>query len=81
MWPKPARWNSGSSRLRTSSTATYDRLSTQAPSTLPTATSGASASVTELMPVASSGSEVTVVSSTNPTQAPDQPVLSAITSA
>ena len=47
----------------------------QAPSTLPTAMSGASTRATALTPVTSSGSEVTVAMSAKPIQAPPRPVL------
>jgi len=42
---------------------------------------GASATVTALMPVASSGSEVTAASSSSPTHEPDMPVFSPMASA
>ena len=58
----------------------YSRLNTQAPNTSPTAMSGAAPTVTALTPVASSGSEVTVASSTTPTQVPPSPVRRPITS-
>ena len=60
-------------RCRASTTTRNSRLTTQAPSALPTARLGASTRVTALMPEASSGSEVTVASSARPTQPRPQP--------
>ena len=56
------------------------RLKTQLPNTSPTARSGMSANETALIPVASSGREVTVANMTTPTQVPLSPVFSAMTS-
>jgi hypothetical protein len=55
-------------------------LNTQLPSASPIAMFGAAASTTALPPVTSSGSEVTVASSTSPIQVPPSPVFSAIAS-
>ncbi len=54
------------------------RLKMQLPSTSPTAKLGARATVTEVIPVASSGSEVTVASSITPIHVPPSPVSCAI---
>lgn len=50
------------------------------PKASPTARLGALATVTLLMPVASSGSDVTTASSASPIQLPDMPVRFAIAS-
>ena len=87
--PKPAdsRWVAlasryiGWCRCKASTTTRNSRLTTQAPSALPTARLGAPTKATALMPEASSGSEVTVASSARPTQPRPQPWASASTSA
>ena len=53
---------------------------TQLPRMSPTAISGVPANATALMPVASSGREVTVAIRASPTHEPVQPVMSAIRS-
>ena len=63
-----------------SSTTSIARFSTHAPSTLPTAMSGTSARVTDVTPVVSSGSDVTVAISTRPIQLPLSPVYCAMAS-
>ena len=57
-----------------------NRLNTQLPRISPTAISGTWATITELTPVTSSGSEVTVASRMIPIQVPPIPVLSAMAS-
>src|SRR5690606_39011665 len=61
--------------------ATIIRFTTHAPSALPTAMLGADATVTAVMPFASSGSEVTTATSARPIHPPLSPVARAIRSA
>ena len=63
----------GWSRCRASTATRNSRLTTHAPSALPTARLGAPTRLTALMPEASSGKEVTVASSATPTQPRPQP--------
>jgi hypothetical protein len=79
-WPCSARCQSGSLRNKKSITTRNNKLTTQLPSALPTARFGASAMVTLVMPVTSSGNEVTVASKAKPTQLPDKPVRCAMMS-
>ena len=70
----------GSSRLNSSSSTSITELNTQLPSASPTAMLGASAVVTALMPVNSSGREVAVAVRSRPIHERDRPVRCAMTS-
>lgn len=79
-WPWAARVHTGAGRCSRSIITRNTRLSTQLPSALPTAKLGVFAMLTLVMPVASSGSEVTLATSVRPIQLPDRPVRCAMAS-
>lgn len=78
--PCPARCHTGSLRKKKSINTRNTRFTTQLPSASPTAKLGALATVTLVIPVASSGNEVTVASNASPIQLPDKPVRRAMAS-
>ncbi len=80
MCPRLAVTNTDVRPCIMSSMTMINRLKTQLPRTSPTAMFGASATVTELTPVASSGRDVTLASRTRPTHVPPSPVFSAMAS-